>query len=178
MGLIPGTLCKAHHMYVWHACTNALDDPTRSSGAPSYGIRPVHTLMWYNQIFKIFSTFYLTILGQVDNTLKRKLAHIQRFILLNYYFNSFTDNTVSTLFLGNMRMVSTTGPKVIFIFYFYIFPDTVVSIQLGKIPTFGSRTKIYNYTTHTWMQTTIFGMLNCIAMVAKSNQIHVFSLFR
>ena len=47
-------------------------------------------------------------------------------------------------------------------------------MQLGKIPILGSRTKIYHYTTHTWTRTTIFGMLNRIATVAKSNQIHVF----
>ena len=50
-GLIPSTLCKAHRTYIWHTHINALDDPTRSSGAPGYGIRPVHTLTWYNQLF-------------------------------------------------------------------------------------------------------------------------------
>ena len=34
MELIPKHLCNAHLMYVRHACTNALDDPTRPSGAP------------------------------------------------------------------------------------------------------------------------------------------------
>ena len=103
MGLIPSTLCKAHCTYVQHVCTIALDDPTRSSGAPGYGIQPVCTLTWYNQSFflnKIFSIFYLTILGQLDNTSYRKLAHIQRLILLNYYFNSFTDSTVGTCSLA------------------------------------------------------------------------------
>ena len=95
MGLISKHLCSAHRMYVWHACTNALDDTTRPSGAPRYGIRPVLTLMWYNQNFKIiFLSFYLTILGQIDNTSQRKLAHIQRLILLNYCFNSFTDRQI------------------------------------------------------------------------------------
>ena len=51
MGLIPSTLCKAHHTYGTHT-QNALDDPTRSSGAPGYGIQPVLALTWYNQIFK------------------------------------------------------------------------------------------------------------------------------
>ena len=46
VGLIPSTLWKAHHTYIWHTPTNALDDPTRSSGAPGYGIWPVLTLMW------------------------------------------------------------------------------------------------------------------------------------
>ena len=40
-------LVQAHHMYVWHTCTNTLDDPTRPSGAPGHGIRPVLTLLWY-----------------------------------------------------------------------------------------------------------------------------------
>ena len=131
MGLIPSTLCKAHRMYVWNACTIALDDPTRSSGAPGYGIRPVCTLMWYNLIFKnkIFSTFYLTILGLLDNTSQRKLAHIQRLILLNYYFNSFTDSTVDTCSLAICDQSVLLVPKQ-FLIYFYIFPDTVFSIQL------------------------------------------------
>ena len=143
----------------------------------------VHLAMVYGQsthlhgiikvfLNKIFSIFYLTILGQLDNTSYRKLAHIQRLILLNYYFNSFTDSTVSTCSLAICDQSVLLVPKQ-FLNLFYIFPDSVVSIQLGKIPTLGSRTKIYNYTTHTWMQTTIFGMLNHIAMVAKSNQIHV-----
>ena len=97
MGLISKHLCKAHHTCIWHTCTNALDDPTRPSGAPGHGIWPVLTLMWYNQNFKIILLFfYLTILGQIDNTSERKLAHIQRLILLNCYFNSLTDITVST----------------------------------------------------------------------------------
>ena len=77
-----------------------------------------------------------------------------------------------------MQPVSTTGPKVIFILFLHFFPDTVVSIQLGKIPTLGSCTKIYHYTAHTWMRMTIFGILNCIVTVTKSNQIPVFSSFR
>ena len=105
-------------MYDTHA-QNALDDPTRPSGVPGYGIQPV--------LAQIFHFFYLIILGLLDNTSQRKLAHTQRLILLNYYFNSITDITVSTLFLGNMRPVSTTGLKLI-LFYFYTFPDTVVSI--------------------------------------------------
>ena len=46
VGLIPSTLCKAHRMYVWHACTNALNDPTRSSGTPGFGIWPVLAPSW------------------------------------------------------------------------------------------------------------------------------------
>ena len=89
------------HTYVWHAHTNALDDPTRPSGAPGYGIRPVLTLTWYNQNFKIiFLSFYLIFLGLLDNTSQRKLAHIQRLILLNYYFNSIADITVGTFSLA------------------------------------------------------------------------------
>ena len=45
-------LVNAHHSYIRHACINALDDPTRPSGAPGYGIRPVIALTWYNQILK------------------------------------------------------------------------------------------------------------------------------
>ena len=128
MGQIPKHLCNTHHMYVQHACTNALDDPTRPCGAPGHGIQPVLTLMWYNHIVKnvFLLSFYLIILGQLDNTSQRKLAHIQMLILLNYCFNSLTDITVST-FSCNMQLVSTTGPKLI-LFYFYIFPDTVISI--------------------------------------------------
>ena len=112
-------------MYVQHAhAQNALDDPTRPSGAPGYGIRPVLTLMWYNHKFKtIYLSFYLIILGLLDNTSQRKLAHIQRLILLNYYFNSITDTPVITLFSHNMQPVSTTGLKLI-LFYFYIFFQT------------------------------------------------------
>ena len=147
----------------------------------------VHLAMVYGQsahlcgiinfLNKIFSTFYLTILGQLDNTSYRKLAHIQRLILLNYYFNSFTDNTVGTLFLGNMWPVSTTGPKVIFLF-FYFFPDTVVSIQLGKIPTLGSRTKIHHYTTHTWMWTTILACCTTLRRSPSLIKIHVSLIFQ
>ena len=41
---------QAHHTYVWHACTNVLDDLTRPSGAPGYGIWPVFALLWYKTI--------------------------------------------------------------------------------------------------------------------------------
>ena len=64
VGLIQKHLCNAQCTYLWHACTNALDDPTRPSGAPGYGIQPVIALMWYNQIFKI--NFYLIILELLD----------------------------------------------------------------------------------------------------------------
>ena len=43
-----------------------------------------------------------------------------------------------------------------------------------KMPTLGSRTKIHHQTTHTWMQTSDFGMLNHMVMVAKSKS--MFSL--
>ena len=51
-------------------------------------------------------------------------------------------------------------------------------MQLGKIPTLGSHTKIYHYTDSCMDVIDNFGMLNRIAMVAKSTQIHVFSPFR
>ena len=38
---------QAHCMYVWHACTNVLNDTTRSFGAPGSGIRTVLVLLWY-----------------------------------------------------------------------------------------------------------------------------------
>ena len=42
------------------------------------------------------------------------------------------------------------------------------------MPTLGSHTKIHHWTTHTWMQTSDFGILSCIATVAKSKS--MFSL--
>ena len=50
--LISKHLCNAHHTYIWHTCTNTLDDLTRPSGVPCHGIWPVLTLMWYNHIVK------------------------------------------------------------------------------------------------------------------------------
>ena len=146
MGLISKHLCKAHRTYIWHTHTNALDDPTRPSGAPGHGIQPVLALMWYNQIFKIIlPSFYLIILGQVDNTSQRKLAHIQRLILLNYCFNPLTDITVSTLFLANMRPVSTTGLKVNFILVLHFSRHWLLAYNLEKylhlVPTPRSTTK-------------------------------------
>ena len=79
----------------------------------------------YGKIIKflIYLLFFLPyILDLLDTTSQRKLAHFQRVILLNYHFNSITDIPVGTRFLGNMRPVSTTGPKVI-LFIFYIFPE-------------------------------------------------------
>ena len=148
----------------------------------------VHLAMVYGQFLHLCGNiiifqnkfpyfFYLTILELLDITSQRKLAHIQRFILLNYYFNSITDTPVGTFSLTICNQSVLLVSKLI-LFYFYIFPDTVVSIRLGKVPTLGSRTKIYHYTTHTWTRTTIFGILNRIATVVKSNQIHVFSSFR
>ena len=179
MGLIPST-CAKHTIctYDTHAQI-ALDDPTRPSGAPGYGIRPVLALMWQNhKIFKInFLFFYLTSLGLLDNTSQRKLAHIQRLILLNYYFNSITDIPVGT-FPWQYATSQYYWSRINFYFIFTFFQNTVVSMQLRKIPTLGSHTKIHHYTAHTWTQTTIVGILNRIATFAKSTQIHVFSLFR
>ena len=125
-------------------------------------------------IFKLlFSTLHLDLLGI---TSPRKLAHIQRCVLLNCHFNSITDIPVGTCLLVNMRPVSTTGPKVILIIFIF-FQNTVVSTQLGKIPILGSRTKIYTIQLIHGCERQ-FGMLNCIATVAKSNQIHVFLLSR
>ena len=70
----------------------------------------VHLAMVYGQLSHLcgkikqfqnkFSIFYLTNLGLLDNTSQRKLAHIQRLILLNYYFNSITDIPVGTFSLA------------------------------------------------------------------------------
>ena len=48
----------------------------------------------FSNLFSIF--FYLTNLELLDITSQRKLAHIQRFILLNCHFNSITDIPVIT----------------------------------------------------------------------------------
>ena len=132
MGLITKHLCNAHCMYIWHTCTNALDDPKRPSGAPGYGIWPVLALTWYNQIFKIiFLSLYLIILGLLDNTSQRKLAHIQRLILLNFYFNSITDITVSTFPLAicdrSVLLVSN-----LFYFIFIFFQTQLLAYNLEK----------------------------------------------
>ena len=132
MGLIPKHLCNAHHTYIWHACTNALDEPTRPSGTPGYGIRPVLALMWYNQISKIFFLFfYLIILGKLDNTSHRMLVHIQGLILLNYCFNSFTDIPVGTFSLAicdqSVLLVSN-----LFYFIFTFFQTQLLAYNLEK----------------------------------------------
>ena len=125
-------LCKAHHTYVWHTCTNALDDPTRPSGAPGYGIQPALALMWYNQILKIiFLSFYLIILGQIDNTSRRKLPHIQRLILLNYYFNSFTDIPVIT-FSCKYATGQYYWSQIKFYFIFTFFQTQLLAYNLEK----------------------------------------------
>ena len=65
---------------------------------------------------------YNITLGLLDNTLQRKLAHIQRLILLNYYLISITDITVSTLFLA---MCDSSVLLVSNLFYFiFIFFQT------------------------------------------------------
>ena len=88
----------------------------------------VHLALVYGQsshicgkIIKIFNLFTILlpyILDLVDTTSQRKLAHIQRVILLNYHFNSITDTPV----LWQYATSQYYGPKVI-LFYFYIFPD-------------------------------------------------------
>ena len=133
MGLIPKHLCNAHCMYYDTHAQNALDDPQGHL---------VHLAMVYSQFshlcgiiiyFKqIYYFFYLITLGLLDNTSQRNLAHIQRLILLNYYFNSITDTTVSTFFLGNIRPVSTTSPKVIFYFIFTFFQTQLLAYNLEK----------------------------------------------
>ena len=95
------------------------------------------------------------ILDLLDITSQRKLAHIQRFILLNYHFNSITDIPVGTCPLAICDQSVLPVPKL-FYFIFIFFQNTVVSRQLGKIPVLVSRTKIYHCTTHTWTQMTIW----------------------
>ena len=124
MGLIPSTLCKAHHTYVWHACTIALDDPTRPSGAPGYGIQPVfRTYVVKSQKVTFKTSIFLPYnLELLDITSQRKLAHIQRLILLNFHFKSVTDIPVGTYPLAICDQSVRPVPKSI-LFYFYIFPE-------------------------------------------------------
>ena len=59
----------------------------KSSGAPGFGIRPVfRTYVVKSQKCTFKTSIFLPyILDLLDTTLQRKLAHIQRFILLNYH---------------------------------------------------------------------------------------------
>ena len=121
MGLIPKHLCKACHTYSMHAQMHLM--------TPQGHL--VHLAMVYSQfshlcgiiiIFKIiFLSFYLNILGLLDNTSQRKLAHIQRLILLNYYFNSITDITVSTLFPWQYATGQYYWSQINFILFLYFF---------------------------------------------------------
>ena len=145
---------------------------------------PVHLALVYGQslhicgkiikIFKfIFYSFYLTFLDLLDITSERKLAHIQRPILLNCHFNSITDIPVGTCPLAICNQSVLLVPKLI-LFYFIFFQNTVVSIQLGKNTyTWFSHQDLPLYNSHMDANDN-FGMLNRIATVAKSNQIHVF----
>ena len=122
------------------------------------------TWLWYTasfshlcgKILKIyilnfyFATSHLDLLG---TTSQRKLAHIQRVILLNCHFNSITDIPVGTCLLAICDQSVVPVPKL-FYFIFIFFQNTVVSTQLGKIPILGPHTKIHHCTTHTWMRTT------------------------
>ena len=74
-----------------------------------------------------------------------------------------------------MRPVSTTGPKVILFLFLHFSRTQLLAHSLEK----------YLYLVLAPRSTTVqlthgherqFGMLNCIATVAKSNQIHVFFL--
>ena len=101
-----------------------------------------------------FLFFYLTKLELLDTTSQRKLAHIQRFILLNYHLillQIYLSAPVPWQYATSQYYWSQSYFIIIFIF----FQNTVVSMQLGKIPTLGSCTKINHCTTHTWMRMTI-----------------------
>ena len=124
MGLIPSTLCKAYHTYIWHACTNVLDDPQGHL---------VHLALVYGQLshlcgkiikknFKPYF-FYLTILELLDITSQRKLAHIQRLILLNCHFNSISDTPVGTYPLAICDQ-SVLLVRTLFYFIFAFFQNS------------------------------------------------------
>ena len=73
-----------------------------------------------------------------------------------------------------MRPVSTTSPKVNFVYFFIFFQNMVVSIAAWKNTyTWFSQQDLPLYSSHMDANDN-FGMLNCIATVARSNQIHVF----
>ena len=124
MRLIPSTLCKAHRTYVWHACTICTWWPYKSSGAPGFGIRPVfHTYVVKSQKFTFKTSILLPYnLDLLDITSQRKLAHIQRLILLNFHYKSITDIPVGTYPLAICDQSVLPVPKFI-LFYFYIFPE-------------------------------------------------------
>ena len=90
--------------------------------------------------------------------------------------NSITDTPVGTCPLAICNQSVLPVPKL-FYFIFIFFQNTVVSIQLGKIPVLGlvPRSTTVQLTHGHERQ---FGILNCIATVAKSNQIHVFLSYR
>ena len=101
------------------------------------------TWLWYTASFshlcgKILKITFKTsiflpyILDLLDITSQRKLAHIQRLILLNLHFKSITRYTCRHLSLGNMRPVSTTGPKVYFILFLYFSRTQLLAYSLEK----------------------------------------------
>ena len=102
----------------------------------------VHLAMVYSQsahlrgiikfLNKIFCTFYLTILGQLDNSSYRKLAHIQRLILLNYYLNSFTDSTVGTCSLAICDQSVLLVPKQFLNLFLHFFQTQLLACSLEK----------------------------------------------
>ena len=103
----------------------------------------VHLAMVYGQsshlcgkIIKKFqlisNSFYLTTLGLLDTTSQRKLAHIQRLILLNCHFKFYYRYTCHHLSLGNMRPVSTTVPKVILLLFLYFSRTQLLACSLEK----------------------------------------------
>ena len=67
----------------------------------------------------------------MDNTSLRKLAHIQKLILLNSCYIFLTDTPVGT-FSYNMRPVSTTGPKIYFILFLHFSRTQLLADNLEK----------------------------------------------
>ena len=97
----------------------------KSSGAPGFGIRPVfrtYVVNLKNLHLKLLS-FYLTFLDLLDITSQRKLAHIQRLILLNFHFKSITDLPVGTFPLAICDQSVLPVPKL-FYFIFIFFQNT------------------------------------------------------
>ena len=130
------------------------------------------TWLWYTasslhlcgKISKIYNFDLL------DTTSQRKLAHIQRVILLKFHFNSITDIPVGTCPLAICDQSVLPVPSL-FYFIFISFQNTVVSIQLGKIiPILGSRTKIYTVQLKHGCKQQIWHIeLHCDSRQVKSN---------
>ena len=110
----------------------------------------------------------------IDDTSLRKLAHIQRLILLNSFYNLYYRYHCRHLSY-NIWPGSTTGPEIYFYFIFTFFQTQLLAYSLEKCLHLVLAPRIHHETTHTWTQTADFGIVNRIAMVAKSKS--MFSIF-